>query len=154
LSLSISTTSSSPSGETIWKVWHGSERKRPFLSPLGGFSVAIALAHRARRLGLRIVWSSLIDGAISRQAALHLAAGLADPREEEDELEREGEIHGLATRSLLAMDFRGAPQIEDGTIRLTRAAGLGLDQAPRSRDAFDGDEAFWEGTARYLGSAG
>jgi o-succinylbenzoate synthase len=118
---------------------------------IGGIPVAISLVHRARRLGLRIVWSSLIDGAISRQAALHLAAGLSEPREAESE--HEDEIHGLGTGPLLAVDFKGAPDIEDGKIRLSGAAGLGLDEAPRSRRVFEGDDSIWDGVARRFESA-
>lgn len=118
---------------------------------IGGIPVAIALVHRARRRGLRIVWSSLIDGAISRQAALHLAAGLSEGHEAESK--HEDEIHGLGTGSLLAMDFKGAVEVEDGRIRLSRAAGLGLDEAPRSRGVFEGDDAIWDGVARRFEGA-
>jgi o-succinylbenzoate synthase len=113
---------------------------------IGGVSVAVMLVHRARQLGLRVVWSSLIDGAISRQAALHLAAGLSV----HGEGERKHEVFGLGTGPLLAMDFDGAPRISGGKLRLSRSLGLGLEGAPRSQSAFEGEDSIWNGPARYF----
>jgi o-succinylbenzoate synthase len=118
---------------------------------IGGIQVAIALVHRARELGLRIVWSSLLDGAISRQAGLHLAAGLSDLRGAGEA--GEDEIHGLGTGPLLSADFKGAPQIAAGRIRLSTVPGLGLDEAPRSRSTFDGNDSIWHGPARRFETA-
>jgi o-succinylbenzoate synthase len=85
---------------------------------LGGIEPALALAARARSLDIRVIWSSLIDGAVSRAAAVALAAGLG----------AEGEVHGLGTAGLLARDLvepaiEGADR-EAGSIRLSDSNGL------------------------------
>ena len=68
---------------------------------LGGLAAAMDVFRRARDAGLRIVWSSLIDGALARAAALALAAGLGPS----------DEVHGLGTAGLLA---RGSGAGADG----------------------------------------
>ncbi|MBW2422994.1 MAG: o-succinylbenzoate synthase [Deltaproteobacteria bacterium] len=91
---------------------------------LGGLDRARRLARRAEALGIRIVWSTLLDGAVSRSALWHLAAGLG-PRDE---------IHGLATGGWLAADLAATPDVRagrlgapDGRTGSSRAVGLGLD---------------------------
>lgn len=109
---------------------------------IGGIRASITLARRAHELGLRIVWSSLIDGAVSRLAALHLAAGLA--------LEGEAEIHGLGTGPLLARDLCDLETVHEGKIGLPDAPGLGLDDSIRSSGGFEKDAPIWTGAARYF----
>lgn len=88
---------------------------------LGGVGPSLEIVSRAREQGLRIVWSSLLDGAISRGVALHLAAAVGAPEE----------IQGLGTGPLLARDLPGGPRIEAGRLACSRSPGLGLEEAGR-----------------------
>jgi len=62
---------------------------------VGGLSASIGVWRRAREEGLRVVWSTLIEAAVGRAAALALAAGLGPV----------DEVHGLGTADLLAADL-------------------------------------------------
>lgn len=105
---------------------------------LGGVSKAIALCERARRDGLRLVWSTLIDGAVGRAVPLALAAGLEPMGNTAigargvgtDGLGDE-EVHGLGTASLLAADLSkgglGEGTLSGGRLRPTKGIGLGFD---------------------------
>jgi o-succinylbenzoate synthase len=91
---------------------------------LGGLDRARRLVERAQARGIRIVWSTLLDGAVSRSALWHLAAGLGP----------EDEVHGLATAGWLAADLAATPDVRagrlaapDGSSGPRRAVGLGLD---------------------------
>lgn len=64
---------------------------------LGGVKNSVRLFTRAREEGLRLVWSTLIDGAVGRSLCLALAVGLG-PAEE---------VHGLGTAMLLSEDLCG-----------------------------------------------
>ena len=110
---------------------------------IGGFRASIGLERRASALGIRVVWSSLIDGVVSRQAALHLAAAL----------EAAGEVHGLGTGALMATDLAKAPPVRSGKIELSKSPGLGLDNAPSARADFEGEADFWSGPADFLEDA-
>jgi o-succinylbenzoate synthase len=92
---------------------------------LGGLAAAMDVFRRARDAGLRIVWSSLIDGALARAAALALAAGLGPS----------DEVHGLGTAGLLARDLVPAPMDSAGTIEVSPHPGLGLVYPPGWPDA-------------------
>ena len=92
---------------------------------LGGLAAAMDVSRRARDAGLRVVWSSLIDAAVARAAALALAAGLG-PHDE---------VHGLGTAALLAGDLVPTPMDSTGTIALATRPGLGLLLAPGWPDA-------------------
>lgn len=83
---------------------------------LGGLRPAAVLAQRARALGVRVLVTSSIDGAIARAAALALAASLPDP------------LHacGLATGELLAGDLCPGLEPKDGYIDLAEIPGLGV----------------------------
>ncbi len=105
---------------------------------LGGVSVAIRLMSQARTLGLRIVWSSLLDGAISRNAGLHLAAALGP----------EAEVHGLATGPLLECDFVASPAQAGALLRCPQAPGLGLELTVE----FSDDAPLWVGRPRFFGA--
>jgi o-succinylbenzoate synthase len=62
---------------------------------LGGVARSIEIFLRAQEMGLRVIWSTLIDGAVGRAGPLALAAGLGPA----------GEVHGLGTAGLLAADL-------------------------------------------------
>ena len=84
---------------------------------LGSLDVSIELARRVRAAGGRLVWSTLIDGAIGRGVACALAAATGDPNE----------VHGLGTGPLLTRDL--VPQAEavvDGTLPVPSGPGLGV----------------------------
>lgn len=87
---------------------------------LGGIGPSLALSCRAQALGIRVIWSSLIDAAVGRAAAIALAAALG----------RDGEVHGLGTAKLLARDLIEGCEVVGGAIGSSRAAGLGCDLAP------------------------
>ena len=64
-------------------------------SALGGISEALSLVAEARARGLRIVWSNLFEGVVGRATALALASATGE----------DGEVHGLGTAGLLALDL-------------------------------------------------
>jgi o-succinylbenzoate synthase len=92
---------------------------------LGGITASMALFRRARDLGIRVVWSSLIDGAVGRATAVALAAGLARAGKNDD-----AEVHGLGTAKLLARDLIEGCEVVRGGIESDGAVGLGCDLAP------------------------
>jgi len=84
---------------------------------LGSLDVSIDLARRVHASGGRLVWSTLIDGAIGRGMACALAAATGDPNE----------VHGLGTGPLLARDL--VPESDafvDGTLPVSPGPGLGV----------------------------
>ena len=81
---------------------------------LGGLESALTLARRAREQGIRVIWSSLIDGAVSRALGFALAAALG----------ANGEVHGLGTARLLARDLVGGAGSEGSVIKLGDSVGL------------------------------
>ena len=94
---------------------------------LGGITASLELARRAREEGLRIVWSTLIDGAVGRALPLALAAALGP----------EDEVHGLGTADLLALDLVPAGCCERPDVRgrfaLSSAPGLGFEPVAPAR---------------------
>jgi o-succinylbenzoate synthase len=115
---------------------------------IGGLSNSIALWQRAQREGLRVIWSTLIDGSVGRAAASALASALGP----------EGEVHGLGTADLLRVDLapNGALDRLDphGRICISDRAGIGFDPeipaaSPKDRDPFD--ERYGPDTLRPLG---
>src|SRR5688572_704599 len=83
---------------------------------LGGLHAARAVAALARERGAGVVVTSLVESAIGRTGALHLAASLG-----ESPL-----AHGLATGSLLTEDVTAAPEMRNGAIAVPRGPGLGI----------------------------
>ncbi len=81
---------------------------------IGGIAATLALAETARRAGVDVVLTSVVDSAVGVAAAAHLAARLGGP------------AHGLATGSWLAADVAPAPPIVAGRLRLPDAPGLGV----------------------------
>ena len=84
---------------------------------LGGLDRSIEVARLARESGIRLVWSTLMDGAIGRGAAIALAAAL----------QAGDEVHGLGTWDWLAADLgQECASREGGAMRLRNSAGLGF----------------------------
>ncbi|MFP6656351.1 MAG: o-succinylbenzoate synthase [Myxococcota bacterium] len=94
---------------------------------IGGIAPSLALFKRAEDQGIQIVWSSLIDGVVSRATALALAAALGSPEES----------HGLGTARLLASDLAEEGISKGPSVSLT--LGPGLDW-PRSHRRAPEDE--------------
>ncbi len=87
---------------------------------LGSLDVALELVRGVAAQGGRLVWSTLIDGAIGRGAARALAAATGAP----------DEVHGLGTGPLLSADLReGTDDVTEG--RLPTPAGPGLGITPK-----------------------
>jgi o-succinylbenzoate synthase len=84
---------------------------------LGGLRAAREAAALAGARGVATVVTSLIESAVGRTGALHLAASLgAMPH-----------AHGLATGSALRSDVTMAPEMKNGAIELPDRPGLGLE---------------------------
>jgi L-alanine-DL-glutamate epimerase-like enolase superfamily enzyme len=94
---------------------------------LGGLRAAWRLAARARAIGCELFVTTLLDGAVSRAAALALAAALPGPLR----------ACGLATGALLAADLAPPEPIRDGALDVPARPGLGvaLDAAALARVA-------------------
>lgn len=88
---------------------------------LGGLHAARVVADVARRHGAGVVVTSLVESAIGRTGALHLAASLGAT----------GHAHGLATGDALARDVAEGPAVRSGAIAVPPTPGLGarLDDA-------------------------
>jgi O-succinylbenzoic acid--CoA ligase len=99
---------------------------------IGGLLPALAMQRRALDHGVTAIVTTLLDGALGRAGALHLAAAcrdLAGPC-------------GLATAGVLAGDLVDAPEAaRDGAIALPDAPGLGVDVSHWFDDARPLDEA-------------
>lgn len=88
---------------------------------VGGLLPATALVLLALRHGVRVILSNLMESAVGRFAAVHLAAAHSDLPGP----------HGLATGSWLAEDVGPAPdRLERGRLFLHGGAGLGFVPAP------------------------
>ena len=85
-------------------------------SAIGGIKFASQLIDRAKSLGLEVVVTSLLDGAIGVAAAAHLtsAYNLLDP------------APGLGTSSLLADDLAVSIPVNNGNMVLEESSGLGI----------------------------
>jgi len=87
---------------------------------LGGLRRSVELGREARRAGMEVVVTSLLDGAVSLAGALQVAASLG-----------EGPLAcGLATSALLLRDVARPPRVALGRIWLPRPAGLGVAPPP------------------------
>ena len=91
---------------------------------LGGLDRSIEIARLARESGIRLVWSTLMDGAVSRGAAVALAAGLQSS-------EGVDEVHGLGTAGWLDADLGQEFALASGgkiggKIKLRGDPGLGF----------------------------
>ncbi|MCR9094085.1 MAG: o-succinylbenzoate synthase [bacterium] len=84
---------------------------------LGSLDAALELVRAVGEQGGRLVWSTLIDGAIGRAAARALAGATGAP----------DEIHGLGTGPLLAADLCDASDpVTEGRLPTPTGPGLGL----------------------------
>jgi o-succinylbenzoate synthase len=93
---------------------------------LGGLHAAREIATLARARGVATVVTSLVESAVGRTGALHLAASLGPMPH----------AHGIATGSALLSDIATAPEMAGGDIAVPRSPGLGLDlDAERLRAA-------------------
>jgi o-succinylbenzoate synthase len=86
-------------------------------SACGGPGPSLELARRAARAGIGVVVTSLVDGAVGRATALHLAAALDPPPP----------ACGLATGGWLARDLGRLPAPRAGRIALPAAVGIGVE---------------------------
>jgi len=107
---------------------------------LGGLRAARRLAARARAAGCELFVTTLLDGAVSRAAALALAASLPGPLR----------ACGLATGDLLAADLAAGDLPRDGALDVPARAGLGiaLDETALARVAEGRGRVVFERTAR------
>lgn len=107
---------------------------------LGGVRAARRLAARARAAGCELFVTTLLDGAVSRAAALALAVSLLGPLR----------ACGLATGSLLAADLAPAEVPREGALEASVRPGLGVafDEAALARVAEGRGRVVIERTAR------
>jgi o-succinylbenzoate synthase len=91
--------------------------RRLVLKPavIGGFTKTLAIAERARHLGLQVVITSLLESAAGLWPVAQLAAAVASPAPQ-----------GLATSDWLAEDLGPAPMPTGGCITFPAAAGSGF----------------------------
>ncbi|MEZ5247317.1 MAG: 2-succinyl-6-hydroxy-2,4-cyclohexadiene-1-carboxylate synthase [Acidimicrobiales bacterium] len=82
---------------------------------LGGPDVAIDVILAARRAGLEIIVTSMIDSAVGLAHAAHVAAACGL-----------GSAHGLATASMLAVDIAAGLPVVAGRIEMPTEPGLGI----------------------------
>ena len=94
---------------------------------LGGLAAARGVAEAARARGVAVVVTSMIESAVGRTGALHLAASLGPT----------GHAHGVATGDLLARDLAPGPAFEEGAMAVPAGPGLGIaiEDAALWRDA-------------------
>lgn len=86
---------------------------------LGGLENSLALAEEAYGDGVEVVVTTLLDAAVGRLAALHLAAALGRPA-----------VHGLATGEVLGEDVGLAPRPVCGAMAVPDVPGLGFGPSP------------------------
>ena len=105
---------------------------------LGGLDRSIEIARLARESGIRLVWSTLMDGAVSRGAAVALAAGLQSS-------EGVDEVHGLGTAGWLDADLgREFAVASGGKVKLREDPGLGfVPEIPEDASEGAGLELSW-----------
>jgi len=82
---------------------------------IGGVAATLLLAGEARRAGIELVVTSVVDSAIGITAAAHLSAALGG-----------NAVHGLATSPWLAEDVAPAPRLVNGRLLLPSGPGLGI----------------------------
>jgi o-succinylbenzoate synthase len=82
---------------------------------LGGLHAAREAAALARSRGVQVVVTSLLESAVGRTGALHLAASLGGSH-----------AHGVATGSALLSDVAAAPEMAGGALAVPRGPGLGV----------------------------
>jgi len=112
-------------------------------SAVGGPHASLAVARRAEAASVRLVVTTLLDGAVGRAMALHVAAvslaeaspGQPDP------------ACGLATGHLLEQDFADGLEVHSGAISIPQRPGLGVFVDPaRLRAVATGPAEVFEST--------
>jgi o-succinylbenzoate synthase len=95
---------------------------------LGGLEASRVILVEARARGVGVVVTSLLESAVGRVGALHLAASLGPL----------AHAHGVATGSLLARDLAQGPEFEGGVVAVPSSPGLGVavEDPDVWRDAF------------------
>lgn len=88
-------------------------------SAAGGPSAAVRIARSARRAGVEVVVTSLLDSAIGLAAAFHAATAIAS----------EGPVYacGLASGAQLASDVATGIPMFEGNLRMSTGVGLGVE---------------------------
>jgi L-alanine-DL-glutamate epimerase-like enolase superfamily enzyme len=79
------------------------------------------VAALARERGVLVVVTSLVESAVGRTGALHLAASLG----------KSPFAHGIATGDALLEDVAAAPAMREGAVPVPGAPGLGVSLDPR-----------------------
>ncbi len=105
-------------------------------SAAGGPLSAMRIAGRARRAGLRVVVTSLLETVVGVSAALHTAAAIA----------AHGPIEacGLATNDCFERNVAPYDRVNQGVLRVSSAPGLGLEIDPAALGAvLDGPGEEW-----------
>ena len=87
---------------------------------LGGLHATRTVAALAAERGVRVVVTSVVESAVGRTGALHLAASLGPAPY----------AHGVATGSALLEDVADAPRMEGGALRVPHGPGLGVTLDP------------------------
>lgn len=83
---------------------------------LGGLGAASIILGEARARGVGVVVTSLLESAVGRAGALHLAASLGPV----------AHAHGVATGMLLARDLAPGPAFAAGVVNVPTSPGLGV----------------------------
>jgi L-alanine-DL-glutamate epimerase-like enolase superfamily enzyme len=84
---------------------------------LGGLIPSLRLARRAKEKGMGVVVTTLLEGTVARQAALHLACAIQSPL-----------AHGLSTGTLLQHDYaEDVAPVRAGMMALSPRFGLGVE---------------------------
>ncbi len=94
---------------------------------VGGPHAALDVARRARAASVGIVVTTLLDGAIGRAMALHVAAAIPPA---EASLGQRPPAYGLATGDLLEEDFADSPEVHFGAMSIPQQPGLGVSIDP------------------------
>ena len=87
----------------------------------GGPRMGMYMGKRAAACAIPCITTTLMDGAVGRAMATHVAASLSFPQ---------SHASGLATGSLLSADLSGGLHVQYGKISLNEVKGLGVDIDP------------------------
>jgi L-alanine-DL-glutamate epimerase-like enolase superfamily enzyme len=87
----------------------------------GSLRLATEIASEAREQGVEVFVTTVLEGAVGRSGALHLAAALDATRPHDH-----GPAHGLATGQLLRHDVATGPDLVSGHMVVPRKPGAGV----------------------------
>lgn len=88
---------------------------------LGSLRLATEIAAEAREQGVEVFVTTVLEGAVGRSGALHLAAALDATRPHDH-----GPVHGLATGRLLRHDVATGPDLVSGHMVVPHTPGAGV----------------------------